>query len=302
LNESSSSSTAPVGNVLKALAAVQSEIEKVVKVKRQGMNYMVVMYDDLLDLIRDEVLKNDLTLVPHDCLHVASAPYQTGGGKHMNRDVYVFTFRLYHSSGEYLQISTPADAVDEMDKGPGKALTYATKTAWEKVLMLARGDKADPDSRPSASGGRTQQAASHPPSRVDQINEAAKNGPPPLKVTWDPATWPVQYQEMYKRDSEAYVDASGIEKYADWSWQDAVDHVEKYTKERNFPDDVRRQYVRGLTIKMLATGLNSRHAVKISTSLRETRNQDILRRAAGEDVLARIMEKIKAEEQKANVL
>jgi hypothetical protein len=298
LNESSSSSTAPVGNVLKALAAVQSEIEKVVKVKRQGMNYMVVMYDDLLDLIRDEVLKNDLTLVPHDCLHVASAPYQTGGGKHMNRDVYVFTFRLYHSSGEYLQISTPADAVDEMDKGPGKALTYATKTAWEKVLMLARGDKADPDSRPSASGARTappQQQSAKPPSQVQQNGSQSK-------VTWDPATWPIQYQEMYKRDSEAYVDASGIEKYADWSWQDAVDHVEKYTKERNFPDDVRRQYVRGLTIKMLATGLNSRHAVKISTSLRETRNQDILRRAAGEDVLARIMEKIKAEEQKANVL
>jgi hypothetical protein len=299
LNESSSSSTAPVGNVLKALAAVQSEIEKVVKVKRQGMNYMVVMYDDLLDLIRDEVLKNDLTLVPHDCLHVASAPYQTGGGKHMNRDVYVFTFRLYHSSGEYLQISTPADAVDEMDKGPGKALTYATKTAWEKVLMLARGDKADPDSRPSASGARTappqQQQSAKPPSQAQQNGSQSK-------VTWDPATWPIQYQEMYKRDSEAYVDASGIEKYADWSWQDAVDHVEKYTKERNFPDDVRRQYVRGLTIKMLATGLNSRHAVKISTSLRETRNQDILRRAAGEDVLARIMEKIKAEEQKANVL
>lgn len=285
----------PVTNVLAALAKVQAEIEKVVKVKRPGMQYKVVMYDDLLDTIRDAVLEAGLTLVPTDCLHVASTPYDrigNNGAVHMNREVYVFTFRLYHvPSGEFLQLSTPGDGVDEMDKGPGKALTYATKTAWEKLLLLARGDAADPDGRPSQPRPAQQQTQQPPPKPA---------APPASTITWDPKTWPVNYQEMYNRDIEGFETPEAIEKYKDWSWINSMEFFEKYTAERSFPADVRYFYVRGIVIKMLATALGSRHAVAVAQSLREPANQERLRKVVGDGTFNRILAKIKSEEEKAS--
>lgn len=284
-------------NVLKALAQVQNEIENVVKVKRPGMQYKVVMYDDLLDAIREEVLKAGLTLVPHDCLHVASTPYDRindRGAIHMNRDVYVFTFRIYHvPSGEYLQLTTPGDGVDEMDKGPGKALTYATKTAWEKLLMLARGDQADPDGRPSqprqVSHQQQQGRSERPPAQQ----------PPASQINHDIKTWPKQYADMFTRDAEAYVDTTGIDRDKNFNWLTSVEFWEKRTAEMNMPADVRYWYIRGMTSKILRMALESeRHRLDTVRSVKE--NKDRLKKLLGEtDLLNALYARCDAEEAKA---
>jgi len=260
------------------------------------MQYKVVMYDDLLDVIRETVVDNGLTLVVHDCLHVASTPYDRindRGAVHMNRDVYVFTFRLYHvESGEYLQIATPGDAVDEMDKGPGKALTYATKTAWEKVLMLARGDQADPDSRPSSSGARTSQPPRQEPRQEQQA-------PKPKVPSHDPATWPVPWPDKYAQDLEAYKDKEAVGRDEKFDWLNALKYQQKYTAEMKCPPEVSYWYIRGLMINLLATALETRHAYKTCLSIKA--NMGTLADAVGEDVARKIEAKV-AEVQKSQQL
>lgn len=263
-------------NVLTALAKVQAEIDTVVKVKRPGMQYKVVMYDDLLDTIREEVLKAGLTLVPHDCLHVASTPYDrigNNGAVHMNREVYVFTFRLYHvPSGEYLQLSTPGDGVDEMDKGPGKALTYATKTAWEKLLLLSRGDAADPDSRPSASGQRQVP----PPQQQQQQQQKPPQQAPPVSAEQS-AFWEAEY----KRDVDAFGSVKDMNDLAEFSVVNMMKYIEKRLDEKGAPGAVKSKYLSAIFPVMAKTAMESKHAYSVGREIEG--NMAMFKKYLGDD-------------------
>lgn len=280
-------------NVLKALAAVQGNVECVAKEKKAQLNYQIVSYDGLLDLIRDDVLAQGLTLIPTDALHCHSSPYDRIGSKgavHMNYDLYVFRFRLYHvASGEYLEVSVPGPGLDEGDKGPGKAITYATKGAWEKLLMLKRGLEWETDARPSEQMARP--ATPSAPPRT----------PPPApqsKYTWDPKTWPVNYQEMYKRDCEGFETSEAIDKHAGFNWLQTAQFFQGYVKEKNFPEDLAKLYVRGIVIKMLAAALcSAKHAAATVRSVKE--HQDVLREILGNDAFDKLMARAAAEEAKA---
>jgi hypothetical protein len=239
--------------VLKALAQVQANVECVAKEKKAGMNYQIVSYDGLLDLIREDVISNGLMLVPHDTIHCGSTPYERGQGKHMNCDNYVIVFRLYHApSGEFIQLAAPSIGIDEGDKGPGKALTYATKVAWEKLLMLKRGLEWESDARPSETMSRPA-------------------APPPLKessVTADPKTWPAPWPGMYERDLQGY-DKEAMERTDTFDFFDYMEHMWKYLGEKRCPADVRKFYLRGLAVKVLLVALEGKHAATTIKSLRE---------------------------------
>jgi hypothetical protein len=55
----------------------------------------------------------------------------------------VFTFRVYHISGAYIEGVSNGHGIDSQDKAPGKAMTYAMKYFLLNLFMIPTGE--DPD-------------------------------------------------------------------------------------------------------------------------------------------------------------
>lgn len=196
--------------ILKALKAMKQKVSVIVKEKVKGVAYAVVKYDTLVEDIRDIALEHDLHLLSDDCLHTNHTTYeaqQASGSVNMKYDTYIFKFKLWHgASGEFLNMAVPAVGLNAQDKGPSNAITFASKNAWEKILMLKRGDENDPDQkneshytnhRPTQqqqqrtqSDVRTQQAQQRP-----QQQAPVRQGG---QLTSDPATWPAEWQNVLK--------------------------------------------------------------------------------------------------------
>lgn len=254
--------------VLEALAKLQGEIESVPLEKNPNLKYDAVSYDGLLDQVRDKALANGLMLIPTKCHQTNCSPYERSGRSynnappqsvHMKYDSYVFDFRIWHVSGEYLDISVPAVGVDEQDKGPGKAMTYAAKSAWLQVLMLKRGD--DPDMQ----GGRpkqqppyqfTQQLHQQPPQQQRPPQNYGGNQnyqqPPPQQnqyqqpqqrpqqpqggiITDNPDTWPPDWKMAYSRVKELTGNPAVIEAMPEFDIMHTLQNISNDVMGRNPP-------------------------------------------------------------------
>jgi hypothetical protein len=68
------------------------------------------------------------------------------GDKKMKHEVFsecVITYRLMHTSGQYIDLKSLGHGVDSSDKSPGKAMTYAMKYILLNTFLIPTGD--DPD-------------------------------------------------------------------------------------------------------------------------------------------------------------
>ena len=123
---------------------MQKVMESTSSVEKRGRNdfhkYDYATEADVISAIRPHMVKNGLILVPHvDTVH---------NDPNGNTNIVV-CYRLYHTSGEFLEFNIPASGNDRNskggvgDKGIYKALTGASKYAMLKVFCMATGD--DPE-------------------------------------------------------------------------------------------------------------------------------------------------------------
>jgi len=73
-------------------------------------------------------------------------PYSKNGGTKQKQQIFsdiVFTFRIYHTSGSFIEGQSTGHGIDSQDKSPGKAMTYAMKYFLLNTFMIPTGD--DPD-------------------------------------------------------------------------------------------------------------------------------------------------------------
>lgn len=145
-----------INSVMKAVAYVQKDKS----VTGMGAGYKAVTHDQLVATIRKHVVDAG----------IAVTVTQTRGlmhekGKKWDRDSKMEvpdSMRLYE--GEYdvslVNIDDPQDrvtvhveshALDNGDKAPGKAMTYATKTAMLKLFWLETGENDESRAGPSSS-------------------------------------------------------------------------------------------------------------------------------------------------------
>ena len=122
-------------------------IQKDRKVDGGGQKYNAVSYDNVIAQIRKAIVEAGIVIVAR----------QIEGKIEIQRDVSK-DIKMHLYSGRYeidfVNIEKPEDkvtvtieahAADNGDKAPGKAITYATKSAILKVLSLETGD--DEESR-----------------------------------------------------------------------------------------------------------------------------------------------------------
>lgn len=137
-------------NIYQRINKVMQEVTYIRKdraVSGGGQNYTAVSYDNVIAQVRKSLVDNGIVIVTR----------QVDGRLEIKRDLTIDQ-KMHLYAGRYeidfVNIEKPEDkvtvtieshAADNGDKAPGKAITYATKSAILKVLSLETGD--DEESR-----------------------------------------------------------------------------------------------------------------------------------------------------------
>jgi len=103
--------------------------------------------------LRKSVIENGLVFVPikvepKTTINRWQEPGYNGVGVQSKQSVFtevVTTFRIYHESGEYIEVQGYGQGVDPQDKGAGKAMTYAMKYMLMYNFFLISGNIDDAD-------------------------------------------------------------------------------------------------------------------------------------------------------------
>lgn len=129
-----------INEVRKAIGYVQKDKS----VSTGGGSYKAVTHDAVTGMVREALIKHGVVIVPS----VVSAVFHPKEPEAKQR-LYEATFQV-----EFVNMDEPADrivtqqnahALDNGDKAPGKAMSYATKYAILKLFNIETGD--DEESR-----------------------------------------------------------------------------------------------------------------------------------------------------------
>lgn len=136
----------PPRTLAQRLHAAMQEVDYVQKEKRPGMRYSIVSHDAVTAKVRP-------VLVRHGVIYPVSVLSHTRDGNMTVAEVRV-TFMNVDNPADRISVRAFGYGIDDQDKGPGKAISYAVKYALLKTLGLETGDDPDDDQdaehRPSA--------------------------------------------------------------------------------------------------------------------------------------------------------
>jgi hypothetical protein len=150
--------TNPTPNILQRLNAVMQEVDYIQREQKQGMRYKIVSHDKVTGLVRPALVKHGVVYWPS-----SFDVKQSGNRTELCCQV---VFANMDDKNDYIVVDTLGYGIDDQDKGPGKAISYAVKYALLKALGLETGD--DPD---------LEQDVEHKHDRAPHIQSA----PPPDK-------------------------------------------------------------------------------------------------------------------------
>ena len=124
-------------NLHQRLAEVMGKVTYIQKEKKQGMRYSIVSHDAVTAKVRTPLLEAGIIYYPIRC-----ETQQIG-----NRTEARMTIRFINIDdvSEFIDVETFGYGLDDQDKGPGKAMSYAVKYALLKTLGLETGDDPDLD-------------------------------------------------------------------------------------------------------------------------------------------------------------
>lgn len=128
-------STAKTLNLHQRVAKAMEKVTYIQKDAKQGMRYTIVSHDAVTAKVRPALLEVGVIYYP-----VSMTWNQDGNRTELQLDV---RFVNIDNPSEYFDVPSLGYGVDQQDKGPGKAISYAVKYALLKALGLETGD--DPD-------------------------------------------------------------------------------------------------------------------------------------------------------------
>lgn len=124
-------------NIFQRMNAVQQEIDYVAKEKKQGMRYSIVSHDAVTAKVRPLMVKHGIIYYPTEFV------MEQVGNRTQLRCAVVF--QNIDDPSDFMRVETAGYGIDDQDKGPGKAISYAVKYALLKALGLESGDDPDED-------------------------------------------------------------------------------------------------------------------------------------------------------------
>jgi len=135
-----------INNVMRQVKYVQKDRS----VSGAGQNYKAVTHDQVVSVARQALVDNGVMIFPNQThgeflvmrdINATPQPVKMG----LYTGTYEINFVNIDDGNDKITVTVQAHANDNGDKAPGKALTYATKSAILKVLSLETGE--DDESR-----------------------------------------------------------------------------------------------------------------------------------------------------------
>ncbi len=134
-------------NLYQRIISVRNKVDYIQKTKSVstgGGSYKAITHDDVTGILREHMNTFGIVCVP--TLVKSFANDRVGDAKQFRYDAtYSFDFVNADKPEEKLTIAIEAHAMDNADKAPGKALSYAKKYAMLKLFEIETGD--DEESR-----------------------------------------------------------------------------------------------------------------------------------------------------------
>lgn len=124
-------------NIYQRLAAVMAKVDYIQKEKKQGMRYSIVTHDSVTAKVRPALLSEGIVYHPINIHHNQSGNRTEVG--------MVVRFVNVDNPTEFFDVPSLGYGIDDQDKGPGKAISYAVKYALLKTLGMETGDDPDLD-------------------------------------------------------------------------------------------------------------------------------------------------------------
>jgi hypothetical protein len=124
-------------NVYQRLHRVMEAVDYIQKEKKQGMRYSIVSHDAVTAKVRPHMVAQGVIYFP------VSMSHQQNGNR--TECTMVVRFQSIDNPADYMDVPTFGFGLDDQDKGPGKAMSYAVKYALLKALGLESGDEPDED-------------------------------------------------------------------------------------------------------------------------------------------------------------
>ena len=134
-------------NIYQRINAVRKAIGYVQKdkaVSTGGGSYKAVTHDAVTGMVRAALIEHGVVIVP-SVLHAVFHPKEPEAKQRLYEATYQVDFVNMDHPEERISINVNAHAMDNGDKAPGKAMSYATKYAILKLFNIETGE--DEESR-----------------------------------------------------------------------------------------------------------------------------------------------------------
>lgn len=129
-------------NIYQRLNQIRSKVAYVKKDKKVE-NYSAVTFDGIVAETREWFIEFGVMILPsltNETMVDTGNKSQKGNPLYRYESVFAVRFVNCDDPSDLIIIEVPAHANDYGDKAPGKAITYATKSAVLKVLYLETGE------------------------------------------------------------------------------------------------------------------------------------------------------------------
>jgi len=134
--------------------------------KNSHHKYNYTSDEDLAAAVQPALVKHGVAILPVACQLDRSG----------DRCVIVQTWRVAHSSGEWMQIEIAGEGVDKQDKGTAKALTGARKYLLRLLFCIPTGDDIEREATVAQSNAQSANLSPFVSGLLDQIEELQRNG------------------------------------------------------------------------------------------------------------------------------
>lgn len=134
-------------NIYQRINAVRKAIGYIQKdrsVSTGGGAYRAVSHDAVTALLRDHMIQQGIIVRVNVCEHEFDQK-EEGAKQRLFHGTFIVTFVNADNPEDQFSDSYPAHALDNGDKAPGKAISYATKYALLKTFSIETGE--DEESR-----------------------------------------------------------------------------------------------------------------------------------------------------------
>ena len=134
-------------NIYQRINEVRKEIGYVKKdssVSTGGGSYRAITHDAVTGMVRASLIKHGIVIVP-DLVACVFHPKEEGAKQRLYEATYTIRFVNCDKPEDVISMQVSAHAMDNADKSPGKATSYATKYAILKLFNIETGE--DEESR-----------------------------------------------------------------------------------------------------------------------------------------------------------